>query len=165
MSISKKGRTFGPRGQIIAVICGAIIWGLFFAVAGHFTDRALIAAVTGAILGAIIGYGFAKKVFGGVVVWITVFAFLGMVMGPGCDAHPLPSALGGAALGAFFGFTGWYGVSIVIGALIGVNLGAGSSGFFAFISLGMGAFFGWAIVHALKSPRSEHLLEDQDDGD
>jgi len=134
----------------LAMICGGVIWASSFAAAGAISGRAVTGAIVGASIGPFIGCAYAKKLVGPVVLWVTAFALLGAMVGPGADADACSSAVAGGAIGALLGYTGLRGLFMVIGALLGVNLGAPGGDTAGFVGLGVGALLGWYVGHELS---------------
>lgn len=109
---SKKNDAYGAAGHMLAVIGGAAICALPFFYFGTMADEATlgpdrigIRTVLGTIAGAGIGgfliWGLMNGFIGDMVVWIVGFAIAGALVGPGCDADPVSSALAGALFGFF----------------------------------------------------------------
>ncbi len=146
-------RRCGIAGQVILALAGAAIWGGLFYVLGMMGNRAPLGAFCGAAVGAVTGLEYARGRIGPVVPWMTVFAFLGAVLGPACDADALSSALWGAGIGAFLGATGLRGLLALVGCLVGVNVGVLGGEFAAWFGLFSGAVFGWWIGHVLPNLR------------
>ncbi len=118
-----KRTTFSPIARTFFILCGAVFWAALFAFVGSLTQRAWSGAACGTVIGAIIGYGFTKKLIGRVVVWVSVFGVLGAVTGPGCDADACSSAVGGAVIGGLLGWFGWLGVLMLVFGTLGLSLG------------------------------------------
>jgi hypothetical protein len=132
----------------LAILCGAITWATLFAVVGAVAGRPCLGAACGAPIGAIIGYGYSKRLIGWVVVWVSLFAVIGAVVGPGCDADALVSAVGGGAIGAVVGWMSWRGVVMLVFGFAGFALG-GELGEMPGAVLGMilGAASAWFAVY------------------
>lgn len=139
--------------QLFAALGGAAIGAallLFFGVWGDSTKsvtpvygtRAIVGGVSGAVLGAIVGCGLLNGFISSFLIWTVGFAMGAAVLGPGCDADPVSSAVWGTMLGAFCGLTKGRGCLIVIGALLGLNLGAVIGSPAAIIGLFLGALLG-----------------------
>jgi hypothetical protein len=109
--------------RTLAIVGGAALWGAGFSFLGSLTQRPWSGAACGVVIGAIIGYGFTKNLIGKVVVWVSVFAVLGAVLGPGCDADACHSAIGGAVIGCLFGWFGWIGAAILVFGNLGLFVG------------------------------------------
>ena len=155
MWFSVRPRPYRLAGCVIAALCGAIIWGGLFAILGSMTQLAIEGALAGSAVGAVIGIGFARCQIGPIIPWMSIFAFLGAIIGPGYDADPLSSGLVAGAAGAFLGATGARGFLALIGGLIGLNVGAvGGVAVALFCSAAM-AGLGWSAGHSLSKPFSD----------
>jgi hypothetical protein len=143
------GKLYELAGRVLAAIAGAIVWGGLFSILGLLGDRGLLGTLCGVTIGSVIGLGLTTGELGPVVPWMSVFAFIGAILGPACDADALSSALSGAAIGAFIGAAGMRGLLALIGCLIGVNVGVQSGDVGAWLGLLLGAGIGWIVGHLL----------------
>ncbi len=150
-------RSYGPIGQVIATLLGAIIWGVLFAVLGAITQQPIKGAVAGVAVGAFIGFEFSKGQIGPLVPCMSVFAFLGASLGPMVDADALSSGLVGAAVGALIGGAGLRGLFALIVGLVGVNVGAEGGGAGALLGMAAGAGLGWYIGYSLSKKTPEEV--------
>lgn len=136
-----RGNRFAIRlaCQLLAVIGGAAIFTPLLGYLGSTADRAMLGTDAmgsrtivgigaGAIIGAVLGCGLLNGFIGSLVIWIVGFAVFFAMVGPGCDADPVSSALVGAALGLFLGLTKWRGLAILVAMLLAINI-AGPVGF------------------------------------
>ena len=97
------------------------------------------------------------KRIGWIAIWTSAFAVAGGILGPGCDADAGPSALAGAGIGAFVGATGWRGAGMLLGLLIGVNVGAYSTGDLGgWFGIIFGAIGGWCLGAHLARIAKRH---------
>ena len=150
---SSRGGRFAIRlaCQLLAVIGGAAIFAPPFGYLGSTVDRAMlgidllgtrtiIGIGVGAIIGAVLGCGLLNGFIGSLVIWIVGLAVFFAMLGPGCDADPVSSALVGAALGLFLGLTKWRGLAILVAMLLALNI-AGPGG------LGLATILGIYVVY------------------
>lgn len=103
------------------------------------------------MVGAVVGYGFITKRIGATVVWVTGLSFLGTLLAPAIDAPLHVGALAGAAVGILVGLTGWCAVFILIGAYVGVSIGAPGGDIAGFVGLGFGGALGYLLYFLLKN--------------
>ena len=141
-------RRYGPEGQVTATMAGAIIWGGMFARLGSMTDQLLLGCIGGTIIGAIVGFGFAKGLVGPTVPCMSAFAFLGALLGPACDYDPLSSSLFGAGIGAFVCATGLRGILALTGGLMCTNEGLFSGEKDGWFGFAIGGGIGWCLGHS-----------------
>ena len=147
MPMTTEETDFSPRAKTLAILCGAVLWAALFGFAGAMTQRAWIGAACGAVIGAIIGYGFTKKLIGRVVVWVSVMGLLGAVIGPGCDADACTSAVGGAVIGSLLGWFGWTGVLMLVFGMLGLGFGGDmGGGIGAVLGMLFGAVSAWFVI-------------------
>ena len=106
------------------------------------------------------GYGFTKNWIGGVVLWVTGFAVLGAMLGPGCDADPCSSAVVASVIGGVLGWFGWTGVAMLVFGLLGFFLGGlAGEGVGAIVGLVLGAVSGWFAVRFDRRTTAKEQLK------
>jgi len=119
--------------QLLAAIGGAAVFAPPFGYLGSTYDRVIlgtdaigsrtiVGTCAGAVTGAVLGCGLLNGFIGSIVIWIVGAAVVFAMIGPGCDADPVPSALVGAAVGLFLGLTTWRGLALLLAMLVAVNL-------------------------------------------
>jgi hypothetical protein len=146
---------------IAAAIIGTAVGAILFGIAGAISERAVTGAAMGGPLGAVVGYGLARRWFGTIVVWIAVFAVGGLVL-VGCDAPATLAALIGAALGAFLGLTGWWrGTLVVVATWLGGAIGSHAGAplleprpALGLLGAAVGFFVAWGIGYKLFPKRT-----------
>ena len=109
--------------QLAAGTCGAIICGVLFGLLGDIVRQTMLGAFVGVMIGALLGCGLLSGYIGSFSMWIIGFAIFGAFVGPGCDFDAPGSAIIGSLLGAYFWWLKWHGLLMLIGGLVGLNLG------------------------------------------
>jgi hypothetical protein len=82
-----------------------LLGSLTVGVIGSWSGQAPLAASMGGLLGGILGYGSAAGSLSRITVSATLFAVLGVLIGPSCDDYGGHLAIPGAVLGAVLGWT------------------------------------------------------------
>jgi hypothetical protein len=107
---------------VTSLAAGGIGGAALFATVGTISERTVFGGVSGAAIGAIIGWGCSSGLVSPAVIWLCCFAVAGAFIGRGCDADALSSAILFGAVGAFIGHTRWSGLIAIVGALVAVNI-------------------------------------------
>ena len=138
--------------QLFAASGGAGICALLFGTLGSMSRQTTLGASIGAIVGAFLGCGLLNGLFGSFVVWVVGSCMLGALLGPAIDADPVSSALVGAGFGVYFAITKWRGLLMLIGGILGLNIGAtlGISSPSGMLGLSVGALFGFVVGYAIS---------------
>lgn len=137
------------------IIYSIAIGTVLFGIVGSMSERTMLGVVAGSAIGLLLGICWSMRPIGWITVWTTVFAVGGGVLGPACDAGAIESALAGAVIGAFIGCTGWRGLTMLVGGMIGVNVGAAGGESLMIPGVAVGALIGWFVGDLLK-PRSRN---------
>lgn len=131
-AVSRKRRKKSARMTCIAA--GVLAGATLFTIVGAITERAVWGGMSGAVIGALVGWGWCSRLISPAIAWICCFAVAGAFIGPGCDADALSSALWFGAIGAIIGYLRWQGLIILVGGLVAVNLGPLVFGFFTVVT-------------------------------
>ncbi len=118
------------RAKCAAASLGVVIGGLLFALMGLQTDRVLLGGVSGAVMGGIIGYYTIANAISRVTVGAIIGASIFAILAPGIDASGLYAAPVGAVMGIVAGCLGWPWIFGILGASVGMLLGAMSAAVF-----------------------------------
>jgi hypothetical protein len=118
------------RTKLIATLTGMIIGGSLFALIGGESDQVLLGGVSGTVMGAIVGYFAINNAVSRITVGAIIGASVFSVVGPGTDVPGLLAAPWGVGVGIVAGCLGWPWIFGVLGALVGLFVGAISSSIF-----------------------------------
>lgn len=141
---------------IPSLFVGMTVGALLFAAVGMITARAGLGAICGAVVGAVAGLGMHLGIVSSAVVWICCFAVAGAFLGPAVDADSLLSALAFGAVGGWIGYTGLRGALALVGAIVGLNLGAASGeAALGLVGLCAGGALGWTVAGSCSGKNSE----------
>jgi hypothetical protein len=155
--------------QLLAGACGAIICGFLFGLLGDFSQQRTLGTLAGVIVGAFLGCGIISGYLGSFSIWIVGFAILGAFVGPGCDFYGPTPAIVGAAFGAYFWLLKWYGLFMLVGGIVGLNLGVafGPGNALGMLGMVVGVLTGLACGRLIQptvlirpSPRASSEVED-----
>lgn len=147
--------------RMTCIAAGILAGRTLFAVVGAITERAVWGGMSGAAIGAVVGWGWCSRLISPAIAWICCFAVAGAFIGPGCDADALSSALWFVAIGAFIGYLRWQGLIILVGGLVAVNLGPLVFGLFTVVTCAylVGTFLD--SLGFLPPDRRAHLTDHQ----
>ena len=157
MNLLRAQRAQTVVGRMAVILTSTVVWGAMFGFLGTASDQPLTGTVLGSGIGAVIGVGFLYGRIGWFVIGVSLFSLLGAILGPGCDAPALPSALIGAGIGAFIGNLGLPGMSMsivaILGGILGVALSPAELGFWiGFLAGGITGYrLGTATNRAIRA--------------